>query len=169
MSEEELNELYQGLLILLREYELEEIADQVEAIISEGKIQKKKIRLIIPDEPSEFALDIVRGTSQNRLVQVYQKEDFTPVERITLLLDVIDATIIDVADVKDATLEIFTEQIPSSENTKGPNEIYIYNDISQSKPIVLSRQKTKAEVDALAPLKNAILQIRSVIKNVDSK
>lgn len=165
MEPYQLRQLYDGLIAILRQSELQQIADRVEAIVADGKITKKKIALILPEDDSDDEDSITRKTTKR---QVYQREEFTEQERLVMLLDVVEATITDVVAVRNEVAETFSEQASKQNNSNIDAEVYIYNDIAQSKPIVINLQQTQADFEALQPLRIAINQIREAIQDDNS-
>lgn len=165
MTRDELQNLYLGLLDILRKQGFLQISENVEALVEEGIIRRKKIKVKVAEDS---LIKAVALKNTGRTLTVYQREDFSELERLILLLDVIEATVTDVADVRRATVEVFAQQAENQGTTMSP-VIYLYTDVASQTPLVLEVSQVKAEADILRPLKMAISLIRQEIQNANKQ
>src|SRR4051794_3740366 len=104
ITDSEVDKVYDTLRGTLQETGFSWVAAQVAREIRLGKTESKKIRTTERDEPEEFLLDNPIRTGKPEMFT--SSVEYTPKERLELLLAALEHASIEVAEVHDATIHI---------------------------------------------------------------
>ncbi|MCX6598629.1 MAG: hypothetical protein NTV70_19940 [Acidobacteria bacterium] len=86
MTSEQADELYVGIVTLLREERLDWIVGEVESSVREGKTVASEI-------PLEVSPELRPSRTKRTSVTRHSQREWTPEERLALLLDAVDAAV----------------------------------------------------------------------------
>lgn len=166
MNENDFQIIYDGLLKMLRgnAIGLNRIANRVEEIVEEGKIVKEKVQVELDDMPSNFAdfknYKFPRKSTRN----LYRKVEYTGKEKLTFLLDTIEAAVINPTVIRQEITKIFAKQ--ADKTSVESQDVYLYPSLATNEDlIILTANATSAEVERLTDLMRWIGNLREEIEN----
>ena len=170
MNEQEMRGIYQGLLTTLREDNigLGELASRVEALVEEGKITREKVQVeMAADQPFETTALRRRARSRKSTRNLYRRIDYTEREKLNLLLEAIEAAVINPATIRQETARIFAEQADKT-NVESGDVILLSNAIDDQDRIVIDLRQANTDVEKLATLISLIAALREEINGSDT-
>lgn len=161
MNDAECIEVYDHLVRILNENELSWISTQVAEQIRLGKTVEKEIATFKEShgEPPLFGADNYHiQYKKGPKVTFPVTEEYEPQERLLLLIDAIEQTIVNTAEMESHVIGYFGEQL--GENWEG---IRFYSEDQDSQFIVIDRRTSSSRLHASQQLKQILDTIRKEI------
>lgn len=169
MNENDFQSIYNALIQVLRRdtIGLGRIANRVEEIVEEGKIIKEKVQVELDETP--IPTDLMRNRVTKKSTRsLYRRVEYTEKEKLTLLLDAIEATVVNPAVIRREVTEIFADQ--AAKTTVESQDVFLYPNLAQDEnPIVLTSEAATADVEKLSDLIGWINTLREEIRRADSR
>lgn len=150
------NEAYRMLLDALREKGLAWVAEQVQEQVRSGKPVTKDVSPYRETDSMIFATEgFVPGTSTRGPRQrLAATEEYSPEERVDLLIDALEAAVIHIADIEAELIDFFDSQVD------GPAQIRFEADQFDDAPSLETERVAANRSEALQGLRSALLRMR---------
>jgi len=142
MDDQERVETYHRLLHILRNVKLGWVADQIEEQVRVGKTVEKEVDTLKPyhHEPQLFessSVSLTKGPKAMFPVTV----EYSPVERVELVLEAIERTIVSAAEMEQHLAEVISSDI---DNWSG---IIFHSDSPNGVPVSLDLATIRSRLD----------------------
>ena len=161
MDNQECNEVYERLMEMLAENKLDWIVEQVNQQVQLGKTIIKETETLKHQEKEFSQLyedDVyIPKVKKGPKAKFPVTEDYTPNEKLNLLLDAIEQAIVNTAEMENHLIEYFDSSL------KKWDGIDFYADEPESQPISLNLDSVLDRYDSSQNLKIFIDELRGVI------
>lgn len=171
MNISECNEVYNQLVSSLREKDLSWVVDQVNETLALGKPQSRKVKTY-EERVERNQLPLFPGSSSSSEPTVYEygkptgpKADltaileYTPQERLILLLNAIEQAVVDTAAMEDIAV-VHLEELAVNQGITG---IVFVSEQEPQPRVILSRDTASKRNSSSHNLKHLLQQLRSSI------
>lgn len=162
MNDQEMTVIYEDLMAYLRnndQEDLSNIADSVDTIVEEGKIVKEKVQIEL-DSSEPLVLPKRDGTPRKSARILYRKTEYSSKEKLLILLNTIEAKLINPALIEQETTRVFAEQ--SHKYHLQDEKIFLYHDLSINEDqTIFDNEKANRKVQRLFPLKSKVEELKN--------
>jgi hypothetical protein len=159
ITDSEALNLYENLRRLLTEIKFEWVVAEVDSEVRLGKTETTRIRTFDTDVPSELLeLTDVRYGKPTRFTRTIE---YTPRERLTLLIDAVERASVDVAELHEAAISTLAESASITRPQRSISEISFVDPISgetRESSTAEARRKLSLAAANLRPLLQEIRQ-----------
>jgi len=161
MDSQECNKVFERLLHMLDKNKINWVVEQVKQQVQLGKTIEKEIETLKHKE-KEFAQlredDVyIPKVKKGPKAKFPVTEEYTPNEKLNLLLDAIEQAIVNTADMENHLIEYFGSSLQKWEG------INFYPDEPESKPISINLETISDRFDNSQYLRDLIIKLRREI------
>lgn len=169
MNEQEIEQVYNNLMVLLRDSQYSRIARDVQEQIEEGYIKKEKVKIDLEIfREDDFTLGQERRNTKSTRT-LYRRFEYSSKEKLLILIAAIEAVLVNPIRIRAFVVEFFHEEAETNIHIESP-VVTLYPSVDESiEPLTSDLTKTRREIESISGLIKTIDDIRKALGNGNSE
>lgn len=165
MDEQEIEQLYIGLMSFLRNSQYSQIARDVEEQVEEGYIKKEKVKVDLTQfKEDDLGLEQERrNTTSTRTL--YRRSEYSIKEKLQILITAIETSLINPILIRNHVVQFFRREAERNTEIDSP-DVTLYPSVDENiEPLTGDSTQTQREIENLGTLIEAVNNIRKALEN----